>query len=72
MCTVEEIKEGKWNNIDLLVIDKVAYYHPYVKFKFSNGEKYIKQDFPTYEEAKDYYNEHCNLVPEPKLSIEYE
>ena len=74
--TTKEITSGKYTrftdifplqNTVLQVDGTVAYYPPYVKLKFTDGDGFCKQDFNTYEEALKYKEDAVNAGISAKL-----
>ena len=52
--SIKELEEGKFSDTKLIVEDTNAYYPPYVEMKFTNGDKFVKQSFTTFEEASEW------------------
>lgn len=52
--SIKELEEGEFSDIKLIVEDTSAYYQPYVEMKFTNGDRFTKQDFKTFQEASEW------------------
>ncbi len=55
--TKEQLENKKYCGACLMVEDNKVYYHPYVKLTFVNDEKYVKEDFKSYDEAVQWAEE---------------